>query len=79
MAARRRRRFPSIADHDGRTARAAVHAGIRQEITAPLEAQAERRCDHGLPHDRQVVEIVVKSERKPGDQDGFSGFGGSES
>ena len=46
----------------------AVRARVGQEVALALEAQAERRRDHRLPHDREVVQRVVEAEREADDQ-----------
>ena len=57
-----------VAHHHRRAAGAAVGARIGQKEALALEAHAERRGDHRLAHHRQVVQRVVKAERKADDQ-----------
>ena len=41
---------------------------VRDETALPLETQAECRCQHALPNDRQMVQRIVEPERKTDDQ-----------
>jgi hypothetical protein len=60
--------FGRAAHDDGSAAGAAVGAGVGEEVALPLEAQAERGGDDGLPDDGQAVQAVVKAEREADDQ-----------
>src|SRR6266540_2126755 len=55
------------------SARSTVHLRIGQEVPMTLKPDAERRRDDGLPHDRQTVQRIVKTERKA-DDDGRSPY-----
>src|ERR1700756_2501026 len=57
---------------DRRSACAAVHRGIRQEISLSLKTYTERRSDHGLSRHWQMMQVVVKTQRKTDDQHGSS-------
>jgi len=69
-AARRRCRGTH---HHRCAAGAAVRACVGEEVALALEAHAERRRHRRLAHHRQVVQGVVKAQRKTHHQQRFAG------
>ena len=51
-----------------------MHPRVRQEISLSLKTNTERRRDHCLPGHRQVMQVVMKSQRKADDQHGIAHF-----